>query len=269
MLAKALASTVRDLVCGTSTRASFASFDPGSSSWRTSQRSFDADSIASSVTLPRAGMMRSGSLYALPTLERPSFGTGSSSSRGWPTPSATYIRTGSLEKWEERSTRLREKGYNGNGAQVTLDVAAKQEARAWPTPRAQNRHGTWGDQANGLDLQTAVAAEGRGRFWATPRASEHKGTGPLDSASHEHRLDRGYLDAQMQEAEKATGRLNPDWVETLMGFEVGWTRGPQLAGFLNFPANPLDSSSTATPNGAIESKPSETPWCLTSPMSSE
>ncbi len=60
-------------------------------------------------------------------------------------------------------------------------------------------------------------------MWPTPRESEWKGTEPLGSKSHEHRLDRQYLDATVQEAEQTSGSLNPDWVEWLMGFPVGFS----------------------------------------------
>ena len=60
-------------------------------------------------------------------------------------------------------------------------------------------------------------------LWPTPRASEWKGTGPLGSKSHKHRLDRGYLDATVQERGQRTGKLNPTWIEWLMGYPLGWT----------------------------------------------
>ena len=60
-------------------------------------------------------------------------------------------------------------------------------------------------------------------LWPTPRASEWKGTGPLGSKSHNHRLERGYLDATVQEASQESGSLNPAWVEWLMGFPIGHT----------------------------------------------
>lgn len=60
-------------------------------------------------------------------------------------------------------------------------------------------------------------------MWPTPRASEWKGTCPLGSKSHKHRVSRGYLDATAQEVTGQTGRLNPQFVEWMMGFPVGWT----------------------------------------------
>ena len=89
-----------------------------------------------------------------------------------------------------------------------------------------------------MNLQTAVEYEARllsevsngtngsrrGRLWATPRASEYKGCGPLDGLAHRYRLKKGYLDAQVQEAERETGMLSADWVEMLMDVPQGWTR---------------------------------------------
>jgi hypothetical protein len=74
--------------------------------------------------------------------------------------------------------------------------------------------------------------------WPTPRASEGKGTGPEGSKSHEHRLKRGYLDATAlsfrprpttstggSDGSRPVGplRLNPDFVEALMGWPAGWS----------------------------------------------
>ena len=60
-------------------------------------------------------------------------------------------------------------------------------------------------------------------LYPTPQASAYKGVGPLGSKSHNHRLKRKYLDAVIQEKEQTTGRLNPQWVEWLMGYPIGWT----------------------------------------------
>ena len=82
-------------------------------------------------------------------------------SRAWPTPSAGVHNDGEdPTTFLERRERLKESGQNGNGAGMPLAIAAQ--------------------------------------MWGTPRESEHKGTGPPGSKSHEHRLDRGYLDAQAE-----------------------------------------------------------------------
>ena len=92
----------------------------------------------------------------------------------------------------------------------------------WPTPTTQDNPQVRGDgKATGNKRGTTLG--GAVRKWPTPRASEWKGVGPIGSKSHQHRLDRKYLDATVQEAEQRTGHLNPTWVEWLMGWPIGWT----------------------------------------------
>ena len=66
-------------------------------------------------------------------------------------------------------------------------------------------------------------AETGSGLWATPRASEYKDAGPVGSRSHSHMLNRSYLCAQAKNPDFPTGKLNPEWVEWLMGYPVGWT----------------------------------------------
>lgn len=56
----------------------------------------------------------------------------------------------------------------------------------------------------------------------TPRASEAKGTRPLGSKSHNHRVERGYLDATMQEATGTSGPLSHQFTLEMMGFPTDW-----------------------------------------------
>ena len=53
--------------CGLNTRGSLASYDPSTSSWKTSQLSLDGEGCEFSETLPGSGMMRNGTLYELPS----------------------------------------------------------------------------------------------------------------------------------------------------------------------------------------------------------
>ncbi len=75
---------------------SLANWDPELSSWRTSQVSLlsteDERFPRSWERWPTSGMTRHGQAFALPTLERPTVGSGSSSSLNLPTPSV--IETG-------------------------------------------------------------------------------------------------------------------------------------------------------------------------------
>ena len=86
---KARASLALDLVSGANMRGSFASFDPISSLWRTSQRSLFEDLEPSWVTWPRSGMMRGGTASQLPPLAPL---TGATVSGLLPTPTAVCYK---------------------------------------------------------------------------------------------------------------------------------------------------------------------------------
>ena len=139
--AEALASLVTEAVSGASSRASSGYFDPESSSWRTFQLSLLEDSTLCSVILRKAGTMRSGFLYELPTLERRTFESGSSSSDGgWPTPDASVSNDGQdPESYEERRQKMRRRKYNGNSGGTPLAIAAQSAQRSlWPTPKSSD-----------------------------------------------------------------------------------------------------------------------------------
>jgi hypothetical protein len=96
--------------------------------------------------------------------------------------------------------------------------------RGWPTPNCSDVYTAnlkFSQQKEGsmhsVTLPQAV------NMWPTPRASEYKDAGPVGSKSHTHMLNRDYLCAHAKDAENPTGKLNPTWVEWLMGWPIGWT----------------------------------------------
>ena len=96
-----------------------------------------------------------------------------------------------------------------------------------PTPVCNDSKGkeTSPSEAEKGSLSGMVA-----RMIPTPRASEWKGTGPIGSKSHTHRVEKGYLDATMQEATGQSGQLNPLFVQEMMGFPKDWLVLPFLNG---------------------------------------
>src|SRR5690606_35527329 len=93
--ARAPGSTESEAGSGRSTPESFASYDPATSSWRTSQHSLFGGLSEFSETWPRSGTMRSGIAYPRPPLAPRTSVTGSSlspvgpnSDGFWPTPVA-------------------------------------------------------------------------------------------------------------------------------------------------------------------------------------
>jgi hypothetical protein len=182
--------------------------------------------------------MRAGRVYALPTSELRIGETGCSSTRGglWPTPDASGANDGEdVEAWEARRERVKETGQNGNGFGTPLAMAV----RLWPTARARDYKGpgyaddlptaaakTWptptaGDSKDsgaalystesGRHSGTTLTDAVRGK-WATPTARDAKGPGPTHT--------KGGRDLA---TDVGTGKLNPEFVECLMGLPVGWT----------------------------------------------
>lgn len=77
--------------------------------------------------------------------------------------------------------------------------------------------------------------------WPTPCASDHHGS-----------YRPGQRRGQLGDAVQCHGRLNPDWVESLMGFPPGWTRTSGPSGETsNSPTESLRASPTSA-----ESEPS-------------
>ena len=79
---------------GLNTLDLFASFDPATSSWRTSQHSLEGGLTESLETWPRSGLMRSGIAYRLPPLVPLHFVTDYGLR---PTPTRTDFKGGCLE----------------------------------------------------------------------------------------------------------------------------------------------------------------------------
>ena len=114
----------------------------------------------------------------------------------WPTPSASLFNDAEdPEAWLARAETLKAK-HGNNGAGMPLAVAAKIEA---------------------------------GLPWATPTARDHR-SGRASEATRD-RNSRPLSEHVETGTPSEVGSLNPAWVETLMGFPVGWTLtdGPQGA----------------------------------------
>lgn len=157
--------------------------------------------------LPKWGSMRSGDIFALQTWARPTSANGGSA---WPTP---------------------KKADGDGGPQVAIDgriFGLSGAIKLWSTLQAQMaKHAQptkWEKVNRPRDLHVQI--------WGTPRAADHKGSGPRGSKSQRHMEGRRYLAGQAATPE--TGALNPAFVETLMGYPIGWTDldGPPA------PANP-------------------------------
>jgi hypothetical protein len=236
--AQAPESTAPDPACGRTWPASFARWDRPSSTWKTPQLSLVAGWDEYSATWPRWGMMRGGECSELPTWERHTSGTGSGFWRA--EQAAPGIDPGVAEQYVHRSVptpnvfdshdaqsmqdplhwlaRQRDHADRGVNLQWPLRVAAQM----FPTPLTSDHHGpNWskpGRQkypASANTLRTVVHGWKNGEPWPTPTARDWR-SGCASEETHARNA--------RPLSEHVGGLLNPDWVEWLMGWPIGWTR---------------------------------------------
>lgn len=186
---------------------SYASYDPATSSWRTSLASqpslWGEPSEPSSVTWTRSGTTRSGAAYQRPKLAPPSAAIDSGSSRGgvpWPRPRANVQRSSrramveiaqwskpNIEQFAELAMGILPREFHSTD-ELTPQARTVYEAgqRLWARPSAGNfndsetpesfharRLKTQERHQNGNGFGTSLAIQAKetaGRLWMRPRA---------------------------------------------------------------------------------------------------
>ena len=126
------ASLASDPVSGLNLPESFASYDPATCLWKTSQRSFIEELTRFSATWPRSGTMRNGSAYLLPPWVCRITVTGFSL---WPTPTASQARDleFSMEQAIKRLRRNQRNGFQTGAASGSLTDRVIDECGGYPT----------------------------------------------------------------------------------------------------------------------------------------
>jgi hypothetical protein len=182
-----------------------ANYNPTTQFWRTSEDISLWGDYKSLEKLPKSGMTRNGVLYLQPEWVRPTDETELSL---WPTPTA-----------HPDNSNLKGKFKN-----PTLGDAV----RMWPTPTTQEtehpkaeitqtgrRKAKNGKTSHSLGLADAV------QKWPTPQANDAKNPyARIREFSQATMLGEAVLNA---DPTAIGGKLNPTWVEWLMGFPTGWT----------------------------------------------
>ena len=207
-----------------------AKFDPDSSSWRTCQVSLVEDLNTFSGPWPRSGILLHGICSALPIAAHRKKGKGGSS---WQTPGVDSFRSRGGDRKEE----------------MGLD----QQARNWPTPTVGDSFGAGSRNLEGSKAHAGVSLtdmvlfgnsttprrpppeeKENSRNWPTPTAS----TGGAENLSPGGRSPKLVSVASVSPPipqDQALGRkairpvLNPQFVEHLMGFPIGFSACEPLA----------------------------------------
>ena len=257
---KAPESTARSPASGERWRASFARFDRVTFSWRTVQCSLFEDSAQCSVIWPRSGMTVGGHAYPLPTVGRRTSGTESGL---WQTPVADDSVDRKAGKWNGRgepqlSAQVTFPTPNsctiandvnvqcsGGGRQKPNKLGWYVAAEMLRTPKASDA-----DKGGRGELLHQIKT-GSPRGIPTPRANDAQKRGNIDATNPRNGLAgflrmptpvssdwkgsskpgqrRGQLTDLAMGVITAGGRLNPTFVEWLMGWPIGSTALSPLA----------------------------------------
>jgi DNA (cytosine-5)-methyltransferase 1 len=195
---KAQELTENEAECGEKWRASFTKYDPDSCSWKTHQCSFLGDLDEFLETWPQWGLMRDGECWEQRTLEQTIRGT------------EFGLSPNGVDSFHTTNTTGLDGGSNSR-------KALKKRQENWPTPDANC--GQRGTQPNwtpkrksGQTAQYTINQAVRDRF-PTPTAHNAK---ECNSPSEKNRNTPTL-------ATHAGGKLNPMWVEWLMGWPLAWT----------------------------------------------
>jgi hypothetical protein len=131
----------------------------------------------------------------------------------WPTPNATDCK--GVSQPEGRRP-------------ICDDDLPSRVNRMWPTPRAgktsDENEESW--KARNADGQVSTPPLTLAvKMWATPQARDFRSG---EGHRYENPERTKNLNDQAAQTE-ASGQLNPDWVEWLMGWPIGWTASAPLA----------------------------------------
>jgi len=206
----------------------------GSSSWPTCQANDSKDtgplgSKSCTNHIQRNSLLAATvKMYGPPAPANPStHGSRPESQQDWRTPGASDGEGGVMEMREGCA-----------GKYKLRDHVAAEQKKQWATPIMGDSHLASTPEVaqkrieeGKVTLSRQMAAQ-----WATPQAKDHK-SGHRDSTIVQYKQPNVEVEA------KATGKLNPRWVETLMGLPVGWTMPSCVSPATIAPTN-SDSSAT-------------------------
>ena len=217
--AKARESTGREAGYGVSSRVLLAKFDPATRSWKTRQCSLFVDLDECLETFPRWGMTQGGLLWEL-TMSEPH--TDASASGYWRTPDTGAGGGISSEKAADFASGK----TRASGSVIQLRLCDQvRHPQLWPTPTVcgnNNRKGL--SKTSGDGLATAVLTYPTPKCQDAGAALFDRRKGNLGEVIHGKYLNGGSATPQTKSA-----RLNPNWVEWLMGWPIGYTDLKPLA----------------------------------------
>ena len=206
--------------CGLGSEPPLASYDPATQFWKTSEDISLWGDCKSLVSLPKSGMTRSGVLYRQPEWVRPIDET---ELLLWPTPTAvTRPMEGNVRMYRAKikAGEMTEAEAEAILGKSVWEAQGKLPA-TWPTPTADDASNV-NPKPNRFRGLVAAVNEAQQK-WPTPQATSWGSTGSRQML--QRKVESGEITESDKKAMQAGngGKLNPTWVEWLMGFPLGWT----------------------------------------------
>ena len=230
----------KDQVCGKKCPALLAKYDLNTSSWKTAQCSLFEDLEQSLEIFPKWGMTVNGELFLHrmwePTISGKEFGS-------WATPTTMDTLPPKSPQALNKEATIARKGRS-KPANLRDQVS---NMHMWPTPATKGYgHAAEGMVGNLIEkieqgVITKLEAEQmlslpkleNHRTWKkkfpTPQASDNRDRGNMSNPSVQRRVEIGKQISLSQSVHPTSGKLNPTWVEWLMGWPLGWTDLKPLA----------------------------------------
>ncbi len=118
------------------------------------------------------------------------------------------------ELWQTPDVGSVAGGRSSRGQSAPEKASLEKQTKAWATPRAEMDSGAHRGKPDTLHSQI--------KAWATPRTKDAEGW-MMNQARLAEGKPEDTLTGQALNSDKNNGKLNPRWVETLMGLPVGWT----------------------------------------------
>jgi hypothetical protein len=230
-------STESDPGCGHIWQELLARYDQSTSLWRTPQSSLLGDYTEFSETWPRWGSMQNGVSYRRQTLVPP---TNETESGLWPTPIAQdakhsgYAPSGpgkadklsyAVVRWPTPRSNDAEK--RGNFDEMNPRNGLPGAVKRWPTPTAHNAK----EGAHPSEFTRNTPTLTAQANWPTPVKSDYATRRPTKNWKGSSDLPSVVWTANggTENPDKPPAKLNPVWVEWLMGWPLGWTDLKPLA----------------------------------------
>jgi len=242
--------------------------------WTKSQGDLFHTALPFSGTWPKQGMMQDGRCW-VQTMLGPD--TGVRGSGFWLTPSQVNIAERSQESWEKRVAYRKKIGRNGVGFGCLAEQVKASKGRKKPITYVPNQEDKWAtptkmDSSNikaerkfhpGGGQHPPLCQQVKGmkkpEKWPTPMSSDSHGASnvSIKKGNPKYRL-REEVHVEKQTSDQKQGQLNPDWVEWLMGWPIGWSSLDPIKEliWLDWSVDPADVESDgvwATPNASARS----------------